>query len=94
MAKARSGPSRSGRSAPFKKSQRSLTRLAVHCIVTAKTRHSRATTGRKPPSVKARADPMRIRMTEFPRLYGRMARIHAESEFVFKFRSGLVGFSA
>ena len=40
-----------------------------------------------PRSVQASAEPIRTRMTELPRLYGLTARIHAERELVFTFRS-------
>ena len=101
MAKARSGPSRSGWSAPLRKSQRSFTRLAVHCISRANARHSTAGSQWNPWSVQASAEPIRTRMTELPRLYGLTARIQAERELVFTFRGfsgllrmGFCGFSA
>lgn len=68
LAKARSGPSRSGLSAPFWKSQRSLTRLAVHCISSAKSRQSSAGSQWNEPSLQASAEATMMGVEVAPKL--------------------------
>ena len=81
-AQARSGPKRSSRSLPFKKSNKSLIRFESICIRKANRRQSVAGRIWKCPYMYANAHPAMTGMVAAVSVLGRAASTHALKEFV------------